>query len=266
MERDTSINTLLPDCQGVYMNIAAIFNNMASNMKKELGNARGLESTITMADIEEMFATLENLINNSLSQVTKQRIVIELGKNYENVSDKVYMPYRNNNTKNTNESMNKKVIRLTEGDIHRIVKESVNKVLTELDWRTYANAAKKSREQASNDWDMAENDPKNYNHYYDYDKHSTRASDFSRASAEMLDKQYGGRHSVNTDDSHIQRFQRYPNSEIDVSHFAHRPMKGYEEDWPPYATTTRDNYHIGNKEISDFVNGKSKYIKGKGWQ
>ena len=36
--------------------------------------------------------------------------------------------------------MNKKVIRLTESDLHRIVKESVNKVLTEVDWRTYANA------------------------------------------------------------------------------------------------------------------------------
>lgn len=31
--------------------------------------------------------------------------------------------------------MNKKLIRLTEGDLHRIINESVNKVLTELDWR-----------------------------------------------------------------------------------------------------------------------------------
>lgn len=39
--------------------------------------------------------------------------------------------------------MDKQVIKITESDIHKIVKESVNKVLTELDWRTYANAAKK---------------------------------------------------------------------------------------------------------------------------
>ena len=38
--------------------------------------------------------------------------------------------------------MNKKLIRLTESDLHGIVKESVNRVLTELDWKTYANAAK----------------------------------------------------------------------------------------------------------------------------
>lgn len=39
--------------------------------------------------------------------------------------------------------MNKKLIRLTESDLHKVIKESVNKVLTELDWKTYANAAKK---------------------------------------------------------------------------------------------------------------------------
>ena len=35
--------------------------------------------------------------------------------------------------------MEKKLIRLTESDLHNIVKESVNKILTELDWKTYAN-------------------------------------------------------------------------------------------------------------------------------
>lgn len=39
--------------------------------------------------------------------------------------------------------MEKQVIKITESDLHKIVKESVNKVLTELDWRTCANAAKK---------------------------------------------------------------------------------------------------------------------------
>ena len=42
-----------------------------------------------MSEINDLFATLENQINNSLSQVTNQRIVIELGDNYENVCDKV---------------------------------------------------------------------------------------------------------------------------------------------------------------------------------
>ena len=41
--------------------------------------------------------------------------------------------------------MDKKIIRLTESDLHNIVKESVNKILTELDWKTLANAEKKAR-------------------------------------------------------------------------------------------------------------------------
>jgi len=38
----------------------------------------------------------------------------------------------------------KKIIRLTENDLHNIVKESVKKVLTELDWKTYRSAAAKT--------------------------------------------------------------------------------------------------------------------------
>ena len=157
-----------------------------------------------------------------------------------------------------NTNMNKKRIKLTESDLHRIIKESVNKVLTELDWKTYANAAKKAREQASLDWENA-----NFN---DYDKNFTRARKFSNASADELDKQYGGRHSVYTDEPEFQRFTRYPDSEIDVSHFAERPLDGNEKDWPPYASTTHDEYHPGNKEMSDFVKGNYEYQKDKGWK
>ena len=51
--------------------------------------------------------------------------------------------------------MNKKLIRLTESDLHRIVKESVNKVLreaqlNELDPRTYASYASGRQRQADN--------------------------------------------------------------------------------------------------------------------
>ena len=41
----------------------------------------------------------------------------------------------------------KKIIRLTESDLHGIIRNSVNKILSELDWRTYANAANKSAER-----------------------------------------------------------------------------------------------------------------------
>ena len=41
----------------------------------------------------------------------------------------------------------KKIIRLTESDLHNIVKESVNRALNEMDWKTYMNASKKRKLQ-----------------------------------------------------------------------------------------------------------------------
>lgn len=130
MHRDTSINTSLPDCQGVYMNIATVFNNTASGMKVELEKARSIGGTITMADIEEMLIILENQINNSLSQVTNQRVVIEFGNNYENVSDKVQSNIPQTTTESKQRTSGNELVRLTESDLHRIVKETVERIIS----------------------------------------------------------------------------------------------------------------------------------------
>ena len=56
----------------------------------------------------------------------------------------------------------KKIIRLTESDLHGIIRNSVNKILSELDWRTYANAANKSSDRAAEYDDKANAKPKWY--------------------------------------------------------------------------------------------------------
>ena len=44
---------------------------------------------------------------------------------------------------------------ITESQLRNIIAESVKKVLSELDWKTYANAAKKAHEQNRNSaWDF----------------------------------------------------------------------------------------------------------------
>ena len=43
----------------------------------------------------------------------------------------------------------KKIVRLTEGDLHNIIRKSVNNIIQELDYKTYGNAANKSAERAS---------------------------------------------------------------------------------------------------------------------
>lgn len=45
----------------------------------------------------------------------------------------------------------KRTIRLTESDLHKVISESVRQYLTELDWKTYMNAARKRRDQGNDD-------------------------------------------------------------------------------------------------------------------
>ena len=42
-----------------------------------------------------------------------------------------------------------KRIRLTESDLHQIIKESVKKCLNELDWKTYSSAADEAKRRAN---------------------------------------------------------------------------------------------------------------------
>lgn len=39
--------------------------------------------------------------------------------------------------------MKKNIVKLTESELKQIITESVKKVISELDWKTYQNAAKK---------------------------------------------------------------------------------------------------------------------------
>lgn len=67
--------------------------------------------------------------HNKLNDIDKDVFLKSLGNGVSvlkpqiNVENKLY---------NTNRNMNKKLIRLTESDLHRIVKESVNKILNEI--------------------------------------------------------------------------------------------------------------------------------------
>lgn len=53
------------------------------------------------------------------------------GEYVDYIGDEIDAVTKNNPWKNESKNMNKKLIRLTESDLHRIVKESVNKILNE---------------------------------------------------------------------------------------------------------------------------------------
>ena len=158
--------------------------------------------------------------------------------------------------------MNRQLINLTESDVHKIVRESVNKVLTELDWRTYANAAKKRDaqiQQLGNDaTDKGDNRLTHLRNNLDY------------AAADALTSKYAQR-----------RNNGYPTNNADVyTNNGHQTVTTNNFDGK--GRWSRGEFNYGNKgginkqgynmasqmdnEVADYMNGKSKYVKGKGWQ
>lgn len=77
--------------------------------------------------------------------------------------------------------MEKKVLRLTESELCQLVKESAQKVLSELDWRTYADAKKKARALA---------DSSNIGKY-EKKRRENQAKSFAQAAYDTSNKQYG---------------------------------------------------------------------------
>jgi HD-GYP domain-containing protein (c-di-GMP phosphodiesterase class II) len=71
-------------------------------------------------------------------------------------------------------------IKLTESELKRIVTESVQEILQELDWRTYDSARAKAQEKADNT-----------DNRYEKQRRQNQAKDFTKASSDRYTKQYG---------------------------------------------------------------------------
>ena len=70
---------------------------------------------------------------------------------------------------------------ITESDLHGIIKESVRKILSELDWRTYATALEKAGKMAD--------DPNIGN--YEKRRRENQKNNFHKQMVSTYDKQYG---------------------------------------------------------------------------
>lgn len=129
-----------------------------------------------------------------------------------------------------------KKIKLTEQDLRNIVTESVNRVISELDWRTYDNA----KEQANDDLLNSDDD--------DLTKKRVRQRDaFAKASTDRMHKQYGVK----------------PKDVEDVSYWLMGGRKNTKED-PSKTKIARTKRMV--KDYNKHKDGKSKYVKGQGWQ
>ena len=150
--------------------------------------------------------------------------------------------------------MAKKVIRLTEGDLHRIIKESVNNLLTELHPFTYANYANGRYAQGQTDKAEKGRDAavKAFNDRYGYEVKDDEGKPFSSV---KMQKNYDNKgynvqstHPINKD-VYYDTSDRYPNR---MSKMANA------------SDNMRRNYRIANQMHSG--HGNFEYEKGKGYR
>lgn len=185
---------------------------------------------------------------------------------------------------------NKRVFRLTENDLKNMVSESVKKIVSELDWRTYASAAQKNDE-----W-RKENPKHRANQW-------NRSFGFRDAARDAFDKKHGLEHqfdepnsrfggdkgSINLnsmDDFSVHGSRDHDFGDGDphgLRHNVYHMSKEYGKDggygrtrmWDTAHETTPEKFY-GSKEMGqkfrdaekdaeDFTSGKSHYVKGKGW-
>jgi hypothetical protein len=189
--------------------------------------------------------------------------------------------------KNTN--MAKKLIRLTESDLHRIIENSVKRVLkesqlNELDWRTYANAGKKTHDEVLDKMKRGTSldDLHKDSDFMKRARQTRKFRDQAVASSrdkfkELNDDENDFYTTVGPDDTY------YANVENDswgrpmvADKDGKTKMQGLSR--PKMVNVNPERYFgYGNnekvsdwnkfsKEINDFNSGKSKYIQGQGWQ
>ncbi|MBO7419255.1 MAG: hypothetical protein J6U14_10040 [Bacteroidaceae bacterium] len=150
----------------------------------------------------------------------------------------------------------KQRIRLTESDLHRIVKESVNRILTELDWKTYQNAARKSDARA---WD-------NYDDENAFDYNMNRRGKFAKAAEDAFNRQYPRQKG---------RLSHEPDAMGYEGNTAYYKGPFYDYDFTGLGDgldfTIKKKFHGGipskaEDDVYNYARGTSKYTPGKGWE
>lgn len=121
----------------------------------------------------------------------------------------------------------KKKIKLTESDLHNIIKESVNHILSELDWRTYQNASDKAYKLSDETTDP-----------YEKQRRIAQAKNF----VSMGKKKYSTQYNLPKDFDQKMALDQINPTQGQLKNAAKR-----------------------NKETKDFYSHKSEYKNGK-WQ
>jgi hypothetical protein len=186
----------------------------------------------------------------------------------------------------TRRTMNKQIIRLTESDLKQMVAESSKKILSELDWKTYASAARKNDEFRANNPHTAHQ----WNRSYDFRDAAHDAFNKKYGLEGQYDKRYGGdKGAINLDsmdDFSISGSRDHDFGDGDphgLRHNVYHMSKKYGKDggygrtrmWDYAHETTPEEFYgdkdmgkkfrDAEKDVEDFNSEKSHYVNGKGW-
>ena len=172
-----------------------------------------------------------------------------------------------------------------------VVTESVKRVLTELDWKTYMNAARKAHERGLNDraWKFSNAGLQSF-----YDKYGTETfipdEKYGENAGTYLQYGLGGGSHYNTgeyDEPHTYYGSEYQDSMMDYGsqpnslHYNgtnyYRPYNPWYDD-EEMGTDKRpsrfdsmlkpdelEKVKAGDADLSAYRSGKAKYSKDKGW-
>ena len=130
-------------------------------------------------------ALKQGVYKDSLANIEQKASTKELKSNYTPQNTSVNKNKTNENKEyKINKNMKKQVIRLTESDLKNIIKESVNNILSELDWKTYQSASDKSLSRAGSEFNRQNVD------YDKVQKYLKRAKDFDDEATFRFNQDY----------------------------------------------------------------------------
>lgn len=187
--------------------------------------------------------------------------------------------------------MKKNRIRLTESQLHNIIKESVRQMLSELDWKTYANAANKR--QAQGNWQSADSLRDQMVNSFN-DKYATSDSEYNdyngistnkNASFQMDNGSMGDqgalkfRSQIRQSNGEIPQYiNRNYRTGLEKDIYNQLPSQGQwhgqrgmtdadknTKQQPTWSSKVRDKAMQGVYDVDRYHNGQAKYVKGKGW-
>ena len=149
-----------------------------------------------------------------------------------------------------------KNIRLNESQFNELITETVNRILTELDPRTYASYANKRRAQGQN-----------ANNFSDMVKYTSKAEAGEEAARNAWNKKYGYDEKISYKEIPGYRSQTMINTlenpyQVHNQHMASsRPWENQHNVVSDYANTVD-----ARNTARQMRQGNGNYVKGQGWQ